>query len=59
MESTSIKMVDRERTRDCEEKMANNKMALAKEVTSPPACPEVPAPKRGGLSPFMSRGSRP
>jgi hypothetical protein len=32
MESTSIKMVDRERTRDCEEKMANNKMALAKEV---------------------------
>lgn len=32
MESTAIKMCDRERGRDCEDKMANNKMALAREV---------------------------
>lgn len=32
MESTAIKMGDRERTRDCEDKMATNKMALDREV---------------------------
>jgi hypothetical protein len=37
MEATSIKMGDRERTRDCEEKMAHNKMALARDVKTIPA----------------------